>query len=231
MNAIDQALSTMEREWRAYGVRRQDRATLAADLRLELQSAAADGVTPEQLLDADLRGFARRLADEAGVSCVPPEYGRVVRTALTGTVLGGCVGLIGYLLIFPLMVAAFDLPRSVRVPILLAVLVYYGSVAALAAGGAVVAVRTRLGDLPRIRRTASAMLVLLPLAGAAAIPLAMGFARAFGYTTDPLVVAAEVGIVVAAVVGAVLLARWWSVRDPGGLGFRRRQRTPVATDA
>ncbi|MEV0424906.1 hypothetical protein [Micromonospora sp. NPDC050495] len=230
MNAIDEALSTMEREWRAYGVRREDRAALAADLTVELRSAAADGVTPDQLLGADLRGFARRLADEAGVSRVPPEYGRVVRTALAGTVLGACVGLVGYLLVYPLVVAAFDLPRSFRVPILLAVLVYYGTVAALAAGGASVAVRTRLGDLPRIRRTANAMLVLLPLAGAAVTPLTMGFARAFGYSTHPLMVAAEVGLVVAAVVGAILLARWRSLRDSGGMGFRRQPRRLV-TDA
>lgn len=230
MNAIDEALSTMEREWRAYGVRREDRAVLAADLRSELQSAAAEGVTPEQLLDADLRGFARRLADEAGMSRVRPAYGRVLRTALAGTLLGACVGVALYALVYPLMVAAFDLPRGLRVPILLAVLVYYGTAAAFAAGGAAVAVRTRLRDLPRIRRTGNALLVLLPLAGAVATPVTMGFAWVFGYTTDPLVVAVEVGLVAAAVVGAILLARWWSLRDSDGLSFRRQPRRLV-TDA
>ncbi|WP_433392405.1 hypothetical protein [Micromonospora sp. KLBMP9576] len=223
MDVIDEAVATAEREWRAYGVGRPDRAVLAADLRLELESAAADGVTPEQLLGTDLRGLARRLADEAAVSRVPPEYARVVQTALAGAALGACVGALVLVLGYPLLVAWLDVPRGFRMPLVLAVLLYYGTAAAIAVGGAVVAVRTRLGDLPRIRHTANAMLVLLPLAGPVVTPIVMGLAGVFGYSTNPLVVAGEVALVVAAVAGATLLARKWSLRDGGGL------RAPVTT--
>ncbi|GAA4561442.1 hypothetical protein GCM10023176_00030 [Micromonospora coerulea] len=232
MDPIDEAITTAEREWRAYGVHRQDRAMLAADLRLELQSAAADDVTPEQFLGADLRGFARRLADEAGVRRAQPEYGRGVRTALTGAVFGACVGAIVLVLVYPLLVTWFDMPRGFRIPapgragrlaaIVLAVLLYYGTAAALAAGGAFIAVRARLGDLPRIRQTANAMIVLLPVAGAVVTPITMGFAKAVGYSTHPLIVAIEAALVTTAVVGAILVARRWSLRDHG------RKETQVA---
>ncbi|MFE9202706.1 hypothetical protein [Micromonospora sp. NPDC007230] len=215
MDLIDEAIATAEREWRAYGVHRQDRVALAADLRLELQSAAADNVTPEQLLGADLRDFARRLADEAGVRRTRYEYGRVVRTALTGAVLGACVGMLLLILVYPLLVAWIDAPRGFRMPILLAVLLYYGTAAALAAGGAVIAVRTRLGDLPKIRQTGNAMIVLLPIAGAVVTPITMGFAKVAGYSTHPLIVAIEAVLVTTAVAGGILLARKWALRDHG----------------
>ncbi|GAA0713427.1 hypothetical protein Drose_21905 [Dactylosporangium roseum] len=216
MDTIDDAVMIADREWRACGVRRRDRTALAADLRLDLESAAADGVTPRQLIGDDLRGFARRLADEAGVRRAPHEYGRVIRTALTGAVLGGCAGAVVLMIAYPLMVRLVDLPRGFRVPLLLAVLLYYGTAAGLAAGGAVVAVRLRLRDLPGVRRTANAMLVLVPLAGVVVTPVVMRFARSTGYSTAPLVVAAEAGLVVAAVAGAVALARRWSMRGHDG---------------
>ncbi|KAB1155661.1 hypothetical protein F6X68_12200 [Micromonospora sp. AMSO12t] len=216
MDAIDEAMVAAEREWRACGIRRRDRAVLAADLRLELRSAAADGVTPEQLLGSDLRGFARQLADEAGVQRVRHEYARLTQTALTGAVLGACVGAIALVLVYPILVAWIDVPRGFRMPTVLAVLLYYGTAAALAVGGAVIAVRARLGHLPRIRQTANAMIVLLPIGGAIAMPVTMGFARAVGYSTHPLIMAIEAALVAAAVTGATLVARKWSLRDGGG---------------
>jgi hypothetical protein len=213
VDPIDDAIATAEHEWRAYGVGRADRAVLGADLRLDLESAAADGVSPAQLLGIDVRGFARRLADEAGVHRAPREYVRVLSTALVGAVLGAALGYLGLLLAYPLIVSLVDLPRTVEVPVLLAVLVYYGSAAAVVVAGAIVAVRIYLRDLPQVRATANAMSVLLPAAGVAITPITIAFARATGYSTSFPVVVAEVTLVAAALVGATMLARRWSLRD------------------
>ncbi|WFE28285.1 hypothetical protein O7623_03480 [Solwaraspora sp. WMMD791] len=214
MDTIDDAVATADAAWRAYGVTHADRAALAADLRSELEAAVADGVTPAQLLGDDVPGLARRLADEAGVARVPAEYGRVVRTALAGAVAGTVVGYLAMMVIYPVVVHLVDLPRSFRVPLLLAVAVYYGIPAALLVAGAVVAVRTRLRDLPRIRATATRMLLLMPTAGIVVTPVTIAYAWATGFSTVPTVVAFEIALVVGAIVGATVLARRWAVRDP-----------------
>ncbi|MDG4786581.1 hypothetical protein O7626_11675 [Micromonospora sp. WMMD1102] len=165
MDTIDNVLAEADRAWRAYGIGRADRATLAADLRLDLEAAAADGGDPAQLVGGDVAGFARRLADEAGVRRVRHDYGRLLRTALAGAALGGVGGYVVLAALYPLFVRAVDIPRSIEIPVYLAVAVYYGVPAAVVVTGAVTAVRLRLGDLPQIRRTAWLMGVLLPVAG------------------------------------------------------------------
>lgn len=213
MDTIDDAVAAAEAQWRAYGVTEADRAALAADLRSELE-AATDGVTPAQLLGDDLPGLARRLADEAGVTRVPAEYGRVVRTALVGAVIGAVAGYLAMLVIYPVAVHLVDLPRSFKVPLLLAIIVYYGIPAALLVAGAVITVRTRLRDLPKVRATANRMLLLMPLAGIAVTPITSAFAWITGYSLALAIVAVEIGLVVTAIIGATVLARRWTLREP-----------------
>src|SRR4029079_12856756 len=110
---------------------------------------------------------------------------------------------------------------GVRMPVL-GPLFFLFLLIAFATGGAVIAVRTRLADRPRIRQTANAMIVLLPATGAVVTAMTIGFAWAVDYTTDPLTVSAEAAIIVSGVIGASLLARWWSLRNHG------RQNTDVA---
>lgn len=107
--------------------------------------------------------------------------------------------------------AAFDLPRSVHVPVWLAAGVFYGAVAAVAIAGAVLAVRIALRDAPHIRHTAARMALLLPPAIAAAIAAAVTVAWSLNYPLTPLAIAAEVAIVLAALLAATALARHWSV--------------------
>lgn len=233
MDSVDQAIARADREWRAYGVSPSDRSVLATDLRLDLQSAAADGATPEQMLGADIGEFARRLADEAGVPLAPPAYGRVVRTALAGLILGLGVGFVVEISAHQLLVAWFDLPFEP--PLWLAMLVFFGTIGAFGVAGAVVAVRVRLAGLPGIRRTARAMILLLPAAGAIATTVIWWFATALDRVGDPhvgnvrpaidpaplverlqpVLIALAAAFAVAAAAGAVILARWWSLRDGG----------------
>lgn len=213
MDPIDDAIAAADAEWRAYGVRRSDRTVFAADLRHELESAAADGITPAQLLGGDVRGLARRLADEAGVERVPRDYARVARTAIVGALLGGVVGYLVILTFYPVMVRLFDIPRSIEVPVLLGVFVYYGSAAAIVVIGAIMAVRLHLRDLPRIRATGHAMILPLPLTGIVMTPITMAFAWTTDYDNSLPTVFVEVGLVVAAIAGATVLARRWALRE------------------
>ncbi|MFG1872704.1 hypothetical protein [Micromonospora arborensis] len=213
MDTIDRLLGEADRAWRGYGVGSADRATLAADLRLDLRAAASDGGDPAQLIGADVAGFARRLADEAGVQRVRGDYGRVVGTALIGAMLGA---VLGYGLLesaYPVFVHLIDIPRSIDVPIQLAVAVAYGIPAAVVAAGAVIAVRTRLRDLPGIRRTARLMSVLVPVAGIVTTPIIVGFAWATDYSLAPSVVVTEIAMALAALAGATVLARRLSFRE------------------
>ncbi|MEU7803187.1 hypothetical protein AB0J14_25840 [Micromonospora arborensis] len=213
MDTIDSLLGEADQAWRAYGVGPADRAALAADLRLDLRAAAADGGDPVRLLGGDVAGFARRLADEAGVRRVRRDYGRLLGTALIGAVLGAVLGYGLLTAVSPIFVRMVDVPRSIHVPIQLAVAVYYGVPAAVVAAGAVIAVRTRLRDLPRIRKTARIMSVLIPVAGILVTPITMAFAWATGYSTAPEVVTTEIAMVLAALAGATALARRLSLRE------------------
>jgi hypothetical protein len=214
VDTIDDTIATADREWRRYGVRRADRQALAADLRIDLESASADGVTPVQLLGPDLRGFARRLADEAGVRTVPPAYPKVVATALTGSILGAVAGYVLFVVVFWSAIRTFDDPDSWRVPVQVAVGVYYGVPALFVVAGAVAAVRIHLKDLPLVRPTARAMCLLLPLAGIVITPITMAYAWTTEYSLLPQVVLLEALMVLVALGGATALARRWAVREP-----------------
>ncbi|MET7376712.1 hypothetical protein [Micromonospora arida] len=213
MDTIDRLLGEADQAWRGYGVGSADRAALAADLRLDLRAAAADGGDPAQLIGGDVAGFARRLADEAGVRRVRGDYGRILGAALLGAVLGVVLGYGLLMAAYPAFVRMVDIPRSIDVPVQLAVAVYYGIPAAVVVTGAVIAVRTRLPDLPKIRGTARIMSVLVPVAGIIITPITVGFAWSTGYSLAPPVVVAEIAMVLAALAGATLLARRLSLRE------------------
>ncbi len=224
METIDSVLSEADRAWRAHGVSSADRRLLAADLRLDLAAAAADGGDPVQLVGGDVAGFARRLADEAGVRRVRPEYRRLLLTALAGALLGSLLGAGIFRALYPLLVHMIDIPRSIEIPVQVAVVVYYGVPAAVVVAGAVTAVRLRLRDLPQIRRTALLMSLLLPTAGIVVTPITMAYAWSTDYSTAPEVLVVEVVMVLAALAGATVLARRLSLRE-------RRQVTGATPDA
>jgi hypothetical protein len=220
VDTVDKALVAADKAWRAYGVGPADRAALAEDLRLDLREAVADGRTPGDLLGPDVAAFARRLADEAGVERVPAEDARILGTALIGGAAGVVVAFLA-LTAYPLIVHGLDVPRPARIPLPVAVGLFYGTSAALVLAGAVLMVRVRLKDLPQVGPTVRAMAVLLPLAALAITPITMGFAWTTGYSTSALVVLFEIALVGGALGGAIVLARRWALR-------KRREPLPLA---
>jgi hypothetical protein len=164
---------------------------------------------------------ARRLADEAAVDREPSALGPLVGTALVGAVLGAVLGFAAFRLVYSVGADPLESMAGSRIPVQVVLVVYYGLPAAAVVAGAVAAVRYRLRSLPRIRATAHAMMVLMPIAGLLATPATMAFAWTTGYSTSTQVLAAEVLIVVAALAGAVVLARRWALRE-------RRDRAPAA---
>ncbi|WBB57200.1 hypothetical protein [Verrucosispora sp. WMMD573] len=213
--AVDNLLAAADREWRALGIHRRDRATLAADLRSELDAATADGIDPAQLLSTDPTEFALRIAEEAGVQRIPPRYGQVLGVASAGAVLSLIVGYVLVIGLHQAFVAAFDLPRDVRVPVWLAAGVFYAGVAAVVVTGAALAVRITLRDVPRIRHTATRMTLLLPPTIAAATAAAAAFGWALDFPLTPLAIGTEAAIVLAAFLAATALARRKSATSAG----------------
>ncbi|MEV5769090.1 hypothetical protein AB0L34_31660 [Micromonospora sp. NPDC052213] len=214
-SAVDNILAAADRQWRTLGIHRRDRVSLAADLRVELEAAAADGLDPAKLLGADPTEFALRIAEEAGLERTPPRYGQVLGVAAAGAMLSLVVGYIVVIGLHQAFVAAFDLPRSVRVPVWLAAGVFYGGVAAIVVAGAVLAVRLALRDATRIRHTTARMTLPLPPTVAAAIAAAAAFGWALNFPLTPLAIGTETAIVLAAFLAATALARRWSVTATG----------------
>ena len=208
---VDNLLAAADREWRALGIHRRDRVALQADLRAELEAASADGLDPAELVGPDLAGFAARVAEEARVGQAPPRYGQVLGVATGGALLALVVGFLGVIGLHQILVAAFDLPPGLRVPVWLAAGVFYGGVAAVAVAGAVLAVRFGLRDAPCIRHTAARMALLLPPAVAASIGAAVALGWSFDFPLTPLVIGAEAAVVLGGFLAATALARRWSV--------------------
>jgi hypothetical protein len=209
--AVDGLVTATDRQWRALGVRPGDRMTLTADLRAELEAAAADGLDPADLVGADVIGFARRVAEEAGVERTPPLYGQVLGVATAGALLSLIVGYCAVMGLHEVFVAAFDLPRGVHVPIWLAAAVFYGGVAAVVVSGAALGVRLVLRHASRIRDTARKMSLLLPPALTAAIAAAAAVGWALDFALTPAVIGAEAAIVLAGFLAATATARRLSV--------------------
>ncbi|WP_019871062.1 hypothetical protein [Salinispora oceanensis] len=215
--AVDGLLATADREWRTLGINRRDRVTLAADLRGELEAAAADGFDPAELLGSDPAGFAHRIAEEAGVERTPPRYGQILGAATVGGVVSFILGWALVLGLHEVFTTAFDLSPEARerMPVWLGPAALYGLVVAAVVAGAIRAVRVAQRDVPRVQHTAARMALLLPPALVVSSAAASAVGWVLGYSFNPLVIGVEVAIVLAGFLAATTLARYWTVTAPG----------------
>jgi len=210
--AIEDVIARANREWRAMGVVETDRAALTDDVRAELTGAAADGVSPRELIGDDVPAFARNLALSSGVRRAPYEFRRLLRAALIGATPGL---VLSWLLIWRWWWWPFLPGPDSAAP----VIARYVGCAAVVLGGALYAVHRSMRGGPALGRTILAMAVMVPVAGGLAVPITMGFASLAGYSTSLPVLAVEAAIVAGAVAGAIVLARRWALAPT--LGRRR----------
>ncbi|MGX7673932.1 hypothetical protein [Plantactinospora sp. DSM 117369] len=213
--SVEEVIALADRDWRAMGVIEADRAGLVDDLRSELTGAAAEGLTPRQLLGGDIRGFVRDLAAGAGVRRVSYEFRRLFLTAFAGALPG--------LVLAWILLWERPLPLEPNLWLLTS---QYLAFALLVLVGALVAVRWGMRGTAVIGRTVSRMALLVPLAGALATPVVMGLAALVDYSTALPAVAIEAAIVAAALGEAIVLARRWALAP--ALGPARAKASGVA---
>ncbi|MEV4533089.1 hypothetical protein AB0J82_04575 [Asanoa sp. NPDC049518] len=215
---IDQTVRSAEREWRRLHVRGADAARLSRDLRDDLTAAASEGVAASELVGTDVRGFAARLADEAGVDRVPYEFDRLLLTALVGALPGLAFA---YGLLYGYIPVPMRPPSDQ--PDLGAVVATYAVLTALVLASSLLTVWFRLRHLPAMPQTVLAMALLLPLAGAIATPLTMAFASTVNYSNALPVLAIECGLFGAILAVSIVLARRWALRAWGSPAESRPQ--------
>lgn len=219
MSGIDGALVTaaqieattteLDRELRRLHIARADRRAVVAEVRSDLETAAADGMSPSALIGPDIGAFARATAEARGQRPRPPHYLRVV---IGGSLTAVGAAIAAYLLIvallIPLLSSWFDLGGHYPVA---GPVVSFGAIALAAVLVALAARRLLLTGRSAVRQTMKRAALLVPLATAIGIAAAVAVGRSNDYSIG--VVGVEAVILVLPLASALALARWYGVRD------------------
>ncbi|MFL6097942.1 MAG: hypothetical protein ACJ71Y_21025, partial [Blastococcus sp.] len=101
----DAATAELERALRRLHIAADDRRAIVAEVRADLEAAAADGRNPSALIGPDIATFAREAAEARGHQ---PRQAQYPRVAIGGTVaaVGGAAA--AYLLIVEFLVPLFS---------------------------------------------------------------------------------------------------------------------------
>ena len=207
---IDSATEELDRRLRRLRITRGDRRTIVQDVRSDLHTAAADGVSPEVLIGPDVDAFAREAIEAGGYRPSSRDYPRV----LTVGVLAAAAAVVaGYLLIVevftPLLSSWFTLDSSYPTA---GPLVAYGGIVLVGLLGVLAAVRWLLTGRPAARETLNRAALLLPIGAAAGIGAVITVARDLDYRLTVATVSVQVLFVALGVAAALGVARWWAIR-------------------
>jgi len=205
---VDAAAARLGRELRRLHIARADRHAIVAEVRSDLEAAAADGVRPAALIGPDTKAFAREAAEARGHRPGGRDYPRVV----IGTSVAGAAAVVAaYLLIVevltPLFASWIDLDDHYPVA---GPVVAFGAIAVTAVLLTLAALRWLLAGRPAARETVKRASLLLPLAAAAGIAAAVAVGRSNDYTVGLVVV--EALLIALPVALALALARRSAVR-------------------
>jgi hypothetical protein len=207
---IDEVTAELDRSLRRMRLSRDDRRTVVGDVRADLETAAADGVSPVALIGPDIDAFARKTVDAGGYLPRRRDFSRVIAGGVLATVV---VVVAAYLLIVevlqPLFASWFTLDG--HYPTAGPVVVY----AAITLGGllgTLAGLRWLLTDRPAARPTVTRAALLLPIGAAAGIAAVVALARTPNYRSTPGTVTLQVLFVLIGVATALAVARWWAVR-------------------
>lgn len=200
----DRWITEVEAEWQRRSVSRRDRRLLVADLQRDIEQAHTNGAKLDDLLDADVAGFAQELAEAHGVKVGPhqsapePTTGNLILTCLAGGIAGA---LIAWWLVLPVALSAMFSAEPVAASSsssgwdIAAAVVIYAMLAAVCVGGAVGAVWWRFKRSLTSKTTIVVVGAGFVLGGLLSVAPVVLFARTTGYSSSPLVVVLEAAIV------------------------------------
>lgn len=197
-------LAQLDQAWRRLGVPRNDRRLLAADLRPDLQAAAADGLDPAGLLTPDVDTFAQLLADAHGVAQVPPRLADVQLGGLLGAILALVLGAASATGLQRVLTDRVQL--SGRYPVAGPVLVF-GLLAAAGFLGCLLGIHLAVRGRPAAGATVRRAALFLPLMAGLGVGLAVALGKSTDYSDAPAVALAECGIVIVSCAVALVAAR------------------------
>ncbi len=200
----------MDRRLRRLHIARGDRRTFVDEVRSDLQTAAAEGVSPAALLGPDIDAFAREAIQAGGYRPQPHDYQRV----LVGGGLAAAVAVVGaYFLIVelltPALASVFELDGHYPTggPVMASV-----AIALISLLGLLAALKRLLAGRPAVRETLIRVALLTPLGALAGIAGAVAVARAPDYTATEANAYMQVLFLVLPVLAALGVSRWWAVR-------------------
>lgn len=163
------AVARARRVWRRAGVRRTDRASLAAELTGEIAAAAADGYGPETVLGEDADATARGWALERGLAGRSLQVATMLWVVVTGVLLGSSTAVVETLVTFYGDVLGMG-DTLTPGPVTLTILASSAAMAVLLPVLGTWAAMHHRGD-PRAGATARWLAVTLPLGGLVGLAL------------------------------------------------------------
>ena len=190
---VDATTAGLERALRRLHIAAADRRAIVAEVRADLEAAAADGVSPSALIGPDVEAFAREAAEARGHQPREAQYPSIV---IGGTLaaVGGTVA--AYLLIVeflvPLFSSWFDLDGHYPVA---GPVVAWAGMAVAAVLVTLLVLHLLLRGRAAARETVRRASVLVPLAMAAGIAVAVAVGQSNDYAVGVVVVEAVLIVV------------------------------------
>lgn len=198
---IESWVTEVEAQWRLLGIPVRMRRFFAADLTRDLEATAAAGVPVENMLDPDVARFARELAEANGVPLESahdePGSGQtdvgtfeLIRTVLGGALIGAAFA---WVVIYPLGLRVLENASDLASAITLD-----ASAAIATVGGGLCSVCWRYRHSPSVNlKTLLRLAIGFSGGGLLSIAPTILLSRAWGYSSAPIVVLAEVAVVAA----------------------------------
>lgn len=210
--SVDAVVRRVDRRLRRLDVRRSDRVAITAELHADLLAAQADGRDPADLIGPDVDRFALRTVVEGDYAM---GYRGPVRFAVLGTLAAVPAVVVAHLVALGVVQPLFTTFVSpfVRLP-------HFGVEAAWPAVGviSVLGVLPVVGLLLHGRPGARSTMKVAPVALALAAAIAVGANRAVlegAPGISGLSIAVQVLSAVVLLVAALLVVRWWGLRQSG----------------
>jgi hypothetical protein len=212
---LDAATAELERALRRLRIAADDRRGIVAEVRADLEAAAADGRNPSALLGPDIATFAREAAEARGHQ---PRQAQYPRVAIGGTLAAVVGAVAAYLLtvefLVPLFSSWFDLDEHYPVA---GPVVAWAGMALAAVLLTLVVLHLLLSGRAAGRETVRRAAVLVPLAMAVGIAAAVVVGEYYEYSVD--VLAVKAGLIVVPVASALVVARWSAIRHARRAGL------------